>query len=98
MSKTNEIIPAILRFPNDRVIIVDPEEEYADIGRAFGAQLIDIYPGTKTHFNLMDIPNLDKLRKEDKDFVGQKSSLIMGLFENILQEVTDDDVSLIDRV
>ena len=96
--KTNEIIPAILRFPNDRVIIVDPEEEYADIGRAFGAQIIDIYPGTKTHFNLMDIPNLDKLRKEDKDFVGQKSSLIMGLFENILQEVTDDDVSLIDRV
>lgn len=25
--KTNEVIPAILRFPNDRVIIVDPEEE-----------------------------------------------------------------------
>lgn len=96
--KINEVIPAILRFPNDRVIIVDPEEEYVDIGRAFGAQVIDIYPGTKTHFNLMDIPDLDKLRDEDKDFVGQKASLIMGLFENILQEVTDDDVSLIDRV
>ncbi|MCO7179554.1 AAA family ATPase, partial [Streptococcus gallolyticus] len=62
------------------------------------AQVIDIYPGTKTHFNLMDIPDQDKLRDEDKDFVGQKSSLIMGLFENILQEVTDDDISLIDRV
>ncbi|SEF25541.1 Type IV secretory pathway, VirB4 component [Streptococcus gallolyticus] len=96
--KTNEVIPAILRFPNDRVIIVDPEEEYVDIGRAFDAQVIDIYPGTKTHFNLMDIPDQDKLRDEDKDFVGQKSSLIMGLFENILQEVTDDDISLIDRV
>lgn len=96
--KTNEVIPAILRFPNDRVIIVDPEEEYVDIGRAFDAQVIDIYPGTKTHFNLMDIPDQDKLRDEDKDFIGQKSSLIMGLFENILQEVTDDDISLIDRV
>ena len=96
--KTSEVIPAILRYPNDRVIIVDPEDEYSDIGRAFGAQIIDIYPGTKTHFNLMDIPDLDKLREEDKDYVRQKSSLIMGLFENILQEVTDDDVSLIDRV
>ncbi|KAF0072781.1 DUF87 domain-containing protein, partial [Streptococcus agalactiae] len=96
--KINEVIPAILRFPNDRVIIVDPEEEYVDIGRAFGAQVIDIYPGTKTHFNLMDIPDLDKLRDEDKDFVGQKASLIMGLFENILQEVTEDDDTLIDRV
>ncbi len=96
--KTSEIIPSILKYPDDRVIIVDPEAEYVDIGRAFDAQVIDIYPGTKTHFNLMDIPDLDKLDDEDKDFVGQKSSLIMGLFENILQEVTDDDVSLIDRV
>ena len=47
--------------------------DYVDIGRAFDAQVIDIYPGTKTHFNLMDIPDQDKLRDEDKDFVGQKS-------------------------
>lgn len=96
--KTDEIIPTLLKFPNDRVIIVDPEEEYTDIGRAFGAQVVDIYPGSTTHLNLMDLPDMDKLSADDADPIGQKSSLIMGLFENILEEVTDDDFSLIDRV
>lgn len=96
--KTDEIIPTLLKFPNDRVIIVDPEEEYTDIGQAFGAQVVDIYPGSTTHLNLMDLPDMDKLSADDADPIGQKSSLIMGLFENILEEVTDDDFSLIDRV
>ena len=96
--KTNEVIPTILRYPNDRIIIVDPEDEYSDIGRAFGAQIIDIFSGSRTHLNLMDLPDEDQLSIEDADPIGQKSSLIMGLFENILQEVTDEDFSMIDRV
>lgn len=96
--KTSEVIPTILRYPNDRVIIVDPEDEYSDIGRAFGAQLINIFPGSQTHLNLMDLPDEENLSVEDGDPIGQKSSLIMGLFENILKEVTDEDFSIIDRV
>ena len=30
--KANEVIPTILKYPEDRVIIVDPEDEYSDIG------------------------------------------------------------------
>lgn len=96
--KTGEVIPTILKYPNDRVIIVDPEDEYSDIGRYFGAQLIDIYPGSSTHLNLMDLPDESALAADDSDPIGQKSSLIMGLFENILKEVTDKDFSIIDRV
>lgn len=96
--KTSEVIPTILRYPNDRVIIVDPEDEYSDIGRAFGAQLINIFPGSQTHLNLMDLPDEENLSVEDGDPIGQKSSLIMGLFENILKEVTDEESSIIDRV
>ena len=97
--KANEVIPTILKYPEDRVIIVDPEDEYSDIGRAFGAQLIDIFPGSNTHLNLMDLPDEDALSNEDGlDLIGQKASLIMGFFENILSEVTDEDFSMIDRV
>lgn len=97
--KANEVIPTILKYPEDRVIIVDPEDEYSDIGRAFGAQLIDIFPGSNTHLNLMDLPDEDALSNEDGlDPIGQKASLIMGFFENILSEVTDEDFSMIDRV
>ena len=72
--------------------------DYSDIGRAFDAQLIDIFPGSQTHLNLMDLPDEENLSAEDADPIGEKSSLIMGLFENILQEVTDEDFSIIDRV
>lgn len=96
--KAGEIIPTILKYPEDRVIIVDPEDEYSDIGREFGAQLIDIYVGSNTHLNLMDLPDEDSLSSDDTDPIGQKSNLIMGLFENILTEVTDEEFSIIDRV
>ena len=96
--KAGEVIPTILKYPEDRVIIVDPEDEYSDIGREFGAQLIDIFVGSNTHLNLMDLPEADRLSSEDTDPIGQKSNLIMGLFENILTEVTDEEFSIIDRV
>lgn len=96
--KGEEVIPTLLKYTRDRVVIVDPEEEYTGIGRAFGAQIIDIYPGSATHLNVMDLPDADKLAVDDVDSIGQKSNLIMGLFENILKEVEDGDISLIDRV
>lgn len=96
--KGAEIIPTILKYPEDRVIIVDPEDEYSDIGKEFGAQLIDVFPGSRTHLNLMDLPDADKLDDEDLDPVGQKSNLLMGLFESILTDVSDSEFSIIDRV
>ncbi len=95
--KGEEVIPSLLKHTKDRIIIVDPEEEYTGIGRAFGAQIVDIYPGSSTHLNLLDLPDPDKL-SGNEDPIGQKSSLIMGLFENILEEISDGEVSLIDRV
>ncbi|MFS1664490.1 VirB4-like conjugal transfer ATPase, CD1110 family [Streptococcus sp. zg-JUN1979] len=100
--KSLEIIPSLLRYVNDRVIIVDPEDEYSDIGRAFNAQLIDIFIGSQTHLNLLDLPDMEKLRKmkdgEDIDPIGDKSNLLMGLFESILADVGDVQYTIIDRV
>lgn len=96
--KTMEIIPTYLKNTEDRIIIVDPEDEYSDIGRAFGAQLVDIFIGSSSHLNLMDLPDVSQLKDEDSDPIGDKSNLLMGLFESILDEVGDVQYTIIDRV
>ena len=84
--------------PEDNTIIVDPEDEYSDIGRELGAEIITIAPGSQHHFNLLDLPDKDKLQAEDSDPIGQKSNLLSTLFENIFSEVSDDEFAMIDRV
>lgn len=96
--KTMEIIPTYLKNTEDRIIIVDPEDEYSDIGREFHAQLVDIFIGSNSHLNLMDLPDMSQLKDEDSDPIGDKSNLLMGLFESILDEVGDVQYTIIDRV
>ncbi|MDN5469880.1 MAG: DUF87 domain-containing protein [Lactococcus raffinolactis] len=95
--KAGEIIPTLLKNSGDRIIIVDPEDEYSDIGREFNAQLIDISIGSSTHLNLLDLPDVSLLAEEDSDPIGDKSNLLMGLFETILGEVSDEEFAIIDR-
>lgn len=96
--KTMEIIPTYLKNTEDRIIIVDPEDEYSDIGREFNAQLVDIFIGSSSHLNLMDLPDMDQLKDEDSDPIGDKSNLLMGLFESILDEIGDIQYTIIDCV
>lgn len=96
--KTIEIIPTYLKNIEDRIIIVDPEDEYSDIGREFKAQLVDIFIGSSSHLNLMDLPDISQLKDEDSDPIGDKSNLLMGLFESILDEIGDVQYTIIDRV
>ncbi|WP_430595942.1 VirB4-like conjugal transfer ATPase, CD1110 family [Streptococcus gallolyticus] len=98
LAKAGEIIPTLLRYTEDQIIIVDAEDEYTGIGRAFGAEIITIAPGSPHHFNLLDLPDKDKLQAEDNDPIGQKSNLLSTLFENIFSEVSDDEFAMIDRV
>lgn len=98
LAKGGEIIPTLLRYTEDQIIIVDPEAEYIDIGREFNAEVITIAPGSPHHFNLLDLPDKDKLQAEDSDPIGQKANLLSTLFENIFSEVSDDEFAMIDRV
>ncbi|HEM6510493.1 TPA: AAA family ATPase, partial [Streptococcus suis] len=72
--------------------------EYLDIGQEFGAEIITVAPGSPHHFNVLDLPDKEKLQVEDSDPIGQKVNLLSTLFENILTEFSDDDFSMIDRV
>lgn len=98
LAKGGEIIPTLLRHTEDQIIIVDPEAEYVDIGCEFGAEIINVAPGSSNHFNLLDLPEQDKLQAEDSDPIGQKANLLTTLFENIFSEVSDEEFAMIDRV
>lgn len=85
---------------SEKVIIVDPESEYLPIGRAFGAQILDISTGTTNHFNLLDLPDRRFLDKEDQkvDLVKEKANLLVSLFESVLKDFSDLEASIVDRV
>lgn len=97
--KTNEIIPNLLRYPDDEIIIVDPENEYGDIGKKFNAQVIDLSIGSNSYINVLDLPNVKNLDEVDRrKMIENKSNLIINLFEDILEDVTDKQITIIDRV
>ncbi|MFH6760883.1 VirB4-like conjugal transfer ATPase, CD1110 family [Streptococcus suis] len=101
-AKTTEVIPTILERPEDKIIIADPEGEYTKIAEAFGGTVIDITTRSKTHINLLELPDTDEQLFDDDDaeidVIADKSNLLMSLFESVLKEVTDDHVTIIDRV
>ncbi|WP_153046975.1 helicase HerA domain-containing protein, partial [Streptococcus suis] len=80
--KTTELIPTLLRYPEDRIIIVDPESEYGDIAEAFNGQIIQISTSSKTHLNLLDLPDTDQFIVDDNDkeidVVADKANILMG--------------------
>ncbi|ELY5747369.1 DUF87 domain-containing protein [Streptococcus iniae] len=100
--KTTEIIPTLLKYPDDRIIIVDPEDEYSDIGRAFKGQTITIIPKSSTHLNLLDLLDTEEVllndNNEEIDPIADKANLLMGLFDSILKDLTDNHITIIDRV
>lgn len=100
--KTTEIIPTLLRFPDDLIIIVDPESEYGDIATTFHGEIIHISTKSPTHLNLLDLPETDEVLMDMNgnvvDLIAEKANLLMNLFESVLKEVTDAHVTIIDRV
>lgn len=94
------ILSTLLSQKEDRFIIVDPESEYLPIGRAFGAEILDIYPGSIHHLNILDMVDQSLLDQEDKyvDLVKEKSNLLSTLFESLLKEYSDTEASIVDRV
>ncbi|GAP04983.1 VirB4-like conjugal transfer ATPase, CD1110 family [Fructobacillus tropaeoli] len=94
-----QLLNTLLNHPKDRIIIVDPESEYIEIGRQLGAQILDISTGTNNHLNLMDLADRTKLREEDKklDLIKEKSNLLTTMFDKVLT-LSDAQKGVIDLV
>ena len=41
----------MLRWPEDDLVVIDPENEYAHLVQAFGGEVIEISPSSKAHIN-----------------------------------------------
>lgn len=63
----NEIAQVLLRYPDARILIVDPEGEYRPMVEALGGIVIDLAIGSETHFNPLDfVPDGHKTPQQEK--------------------------------
>lgn len=94
-----EIINIMLKYPNRRIIIVDPEGEYTSLAEALGGLILYISTGTSSHLNIMDMPDKDLLDKEDQqvDYVKEKTNLLVNLFKLLLEDFGDIQKSIVDE-
>lgn len=91
-----EILMQYLRFPNAKIYIVDPENEYAPLVQALGGEVVDISPVSETHFNPLDFQY-----DENEKILPQnaKAEFVLSLFEKIMEKenVLPGDKSLVDK-
>lgn len=92
---TKEEIEFIIMRTNDDILICDPENEYSNIIRKFGGEVIEISAGSKDHINAMDMKDG---YGDSGDPVRDKSQFIMSLIEQVSRKGIDDlERSIIDR-
>ena len=92
---TKEEIEFIIMRTDDDILICDPENEYSNIIRKFGGEVIEISAGSKDHINAMD---MNDGYGDSGDPVRDKSQFIMSLIEQVSRKGIDDlERSIIDR-
>lgn len=92
---TKEEIEFIIKRTDDDILICDPENEYSNIIRKFGGEVIEISAGSKDHINAMDMKDG---YGDSGDPVRDKSQFIMSLIEQVSRKGIDDlERSIIDR-
>lgn len=97
MATKHEIISTKLKEADKdtEIIIVDPENEYSVSGQAFGGEIIDIAPDSRTFLNVLDLSD-DNL---DEDPVKVKSEFLLSWIGKLLDRKMDGrEKSIIDRV
>lgn len=91
----HEIESIIMRKGED-VLICDPENEYSEIVRELGGEVINIGANSNDHINAMDI---SEGYGDSGNSIGDKSQFIMSIFEQLDKEngISSIERSIIDR-
>jgi hypothetical protein len=94
------ILQNLFHHTLDRMVIVDPEDEYSRLGRLFQAEEVQIFSGSKHHLNILDLVQKSNLDEEDQtiDLVKEKTNLLVQFFSKILKEFNDEEAGIVDRV
>lgn len=98
-AKLTRIIQTHLRHPDDDVIIIDPENEYAAVTQRLGGQVIDIHEGSPDHINPLDISASYGAENPDtvSDPVPAKVSFLQALVHMMASSITDTQKNLLDQ-
>lgn len=68
-----------LKYPNDSIIVVDPQGEYAEFVKAYGGQIVNISTTSQTHINPFDMD----LNYDDVEPIKMKTEYIVAFMESI---------------
>lgn len=99
-----EILNVLLDDDQTGILIIDPENEYADFCRAFGGTVLKISPDTDNYINPLDMPKEYGLDEDDdintmsiesiKDkAIKKKSDYILSIVERMLNTSSNGDSS-----
>ena len=93
-----EILEVRNKYPNDELIVIDPEGEYATLAQPdnFDGEIMKLSPNSTTHYNIFDI---DLSFSEDgRDAISIKSEFIMTVVETMKgTALTSEEKSILDR-
>lgn len=98
MSGKLEFLNAVLKYPDDEFIFLDPEREYMAITKnnEFDAQVIKISPDTDTHLNLFDTDIT--YSDEGQSAIALKTDFIMTFCECVKgAELSANEKTVLDR-
>ena len=89
-----QIEQIMLRYPEDDIVIIDPQNEYGPLLHAFNGQTIEISATSDTHINPFDLD----LNYDDKAPVKAKTDYVIAFIESIVEgELSGIQKTIIDR-
>lgn len=95
MSKA-EIYEVMLKYPNDEVIVIDPDQEYGILAKRFNGSTLVLAPDSPTKLNVFDV-NLDNT-ENGISAISLKAETIMTIVETAKgTELTSNEISIVDR-
>jgi len=95
MGAKQEMAIVALMYPEDDILVCDPENEYSALTKALGGEVIRIAAGSDDHINAMDMV---EGYGEGSDPVIDKSEFVCSLFEQLDKSgLTPEEKSIIDR-
>lgn len=84
----------LLRYPQDDVIVIDPQGEYEPLVKAFNGETLNIRASTNTYINPFD--SLLKYENSEEN-LNDKIEFSLAFIESIVNGLTGEQKTLIDR-
>ena len=91
-----EMFDVLLKYPNDEIIVIDPDNEYKPLVKYFDGSILKLSPSSPTKLNIFDIDLT--VSEEGTSAIAMKSETIMTIVETAKgQELTSNEITIIDR-